>query len=271
MNPVLLDFGIIKIYWYSIMILLGVIIGGKIIIEESKKLKFPENFMTNFLFYLIPIAIIGARLYYVVFNLDYYMQSPIEILKVWEGGLAIHGGIIFGILWVIIYSKKYKIRPMRLMDVMTVGLIIGQCIGRWGNFFNQEAHGPAVTLEFLTNLHLPKFIIDGMNIGGIYYQPTFLYESLWCFIGFIILLIIRRIKYIKIGQITSFYFIWYGIGRFFIESLRTDSLLLVNFKIAQIISVVMVILGIAIFIIMGRGSKFDNKYNDRTDLENVKF
>ena len=160
---------------------------------------------------------------------------------------------------------------MRLLDIAVVGLIIGQAIGRWGNFFNGEAHGSATTLEFLTSLHIPKFIIDGMNIYGTYYQPTFLYESLWCLIGFVVLLVFRRRKYVKIGQPTALYLIWYGIGRFLIESLRTDSLMIGNVKMAQLVSILFVAIGVIIFIKTVRGSKLENRYNDYENAEKISF
>ena len=141
-------------------------------------------------------------------------------------------------------------------------LIIAQAIGRWGNFFNQEAHGPEVARSVLEGFKIiPKFVIDGMNIAGTYYHPTFYYESLWCLLGFIILILVRRFyEYLKAGQLTGIYLIWYGIGRFIIEGMRTDSLMIGNFRQAQIISIIMVILGIVIFILKGKGSKLDNQY-----------
>lgn len=271
MQPVLIDLGIIKIYWYSVMILVGLLIGGTLAINEAKKWKISEDFMINLFFYLIPLSIIGARLYYVLFNLDYYRENIIEIFKIWEGGLAIHGGIIVGLLFIILYSKKHKVNTFRLLDIVAVGMLIGQAIGRWGNFFNQEAYGAATTESFLKNIFIPQFIIDGMKINGTYYHPTFLYESLWCLIGFIALLFIRRYKYIKIGQITAIYLTWYGLGRFFIESLRTDSLMLGNYKIAQIVSIVMFISGIILFFVRGKGSRLTNLYNDEENVEDVKF
>lgn len=271
MNPVLIDLGFIKIYWYSIMILIGVFIAGSLIIKESKKYKIPEDYIVNMILYTILFGIIGARLYYVVFNWDYYGSNLIDILKVWEGGLAIHGGILFGLIFILIYTKKYKVNTLRMLDIIVVGLIIGQAIGRWGNFFNGEAHGPATTLETLQNLFLPQFIIDGMNIHGIYYHPTFLYESLWCLIGFIILLIFRRRYYTKIGQTTGLYLIWYGIGRFAIESMRTDSLMLGNYKIAQLVSLAFIIIGIILFIVKSLGSKLDNRYNDMENIDEIQF
>jgi len=271
MNPVLIDLGIVKIYWYSVMILLGLLIGGTLILKEAKKFKIYEDYMINMFLYTIIFAILGARLYYVAFNWDYYSQDLISIIKIWEGGLAIHGGILAGLLFIIFYTKKYKVNTWRMLDMIAVGLIIGQSIGRWGNFFNGEAHGGATTLEFLTNLHLPQFIINGMNIHGTYYHPTFLYESLWCLIGFIVLILFRKRHYCKIGQTTGMYFIWYGIGRYFIESMRTDSLMFGNFRMAQIVSIIFVIVGIIILIIKSRGSKFDNLYNDKENVNAVQF
>ncbi len=271
MNPILLDLGVIKIYWYSAMIFLGLLIGGWLILKEAERFNISEDFIVNLFFFTIPIAVIGARLYYVIFNWDYYSVNMSEIFMIWEGGLAIHGGMLFGLLWIIFYTKKYKVNTFRILDMIVIGLIIGQAIGRWGNFFNGEAHGTATTLEHLQSLHIPEFIINGMNIGGTYYLPTFLYESIWCLLGFIILLVIRRLKYIKIGQTTAVYLIWYGIGRFIIEGMRTDSLMIGNFRQAQIISIIMVILGIVIFILKGKGSKLDNQYNKMGDINEIKF
>ena len=173
MNAIFLDLGSIKIYWYSVMILSGLLIGGTLAINEAKKWAITEDFMINLFFYLIPFAIIGARLYYVSFNLDYYKTSVINIFKVWEGGLAIHGSIIAGLLFIIFYSKKHKINTFRLLDIIVVGLLIGQSIGRWGNFINQEAYGSATSLAFLKSLFVPNFVIEGMQINGVYYHPTF--------------------------------------------------------------------------------------------------
>lgn len=271
MNPILFDLGVIKIYWYSIMILAGCLVGYLVCIKEAKRFGINKEFMTNLFFYIIIFAIIGARLYYVAFNWDYYSTHINEIIRIWEGGLAIHGGVILGLLFTIFYTKKYKVPIFRILDIIVVGLIIGQAIGRWGNFFNGEAHGGITTLSHLQSLHIPEFIINGMKIGGNYYEPAFLYESLWCIIGFIAMLIIRRLHYIKVGQITSIYLIWYGLGRFFIEAIRTDSLMLFNFKIAQIVSILMIITGIIIFILKSRGSRFENQYNDRSDIGEIRF
>jgi phosphatidylglycerol:prolipoprotein diacylglycerol transferase len=261
MNPIFVDLGVIVIKWYSVMIFLGLFLGGSYIIEESKKFKISEDSLINLAFWLIPFSLIGARLYYVLFNWDYYGVHKEEIIQIWNGGLAIHGAIIFGLFYIVFYTKKHKIETLRLLDMIAVALFLGQAIGRWGNFFNSEAYGSVVSLNFLERLKLPKFIIEGMYINGNYHHPTFLYESIWCVIGFIILLIIKRNKYIKVGVQTSFHFVFYGIGRLIIEFLRTDSLMLGNFKVAQIVSVVMIIIGILMYIWVNRGSKFERLYN----------
>ena len=261
MNPVLFEIGSIKIYWYSITMFLGILIGGIFILKEAKRHKISENFMYNLFFYTIPIALIGARLYYVIFDWNYYGQNLTSIFKVWEGGLAIHGGIIAGLIFIIYYTRKHKVKTLKILDFIVVGLIIGQAIGRWGNFFNGEAHGAATTLKQLQDLNIPKFIIDGMYIGGSYYHPTFLYESLWCIVGFIILLIIRRLKNTKLGIPAAFYLIWYGTGRFIIEGMRTDSLMIGSIKMAQVVSMVMILIGIIMFIHL-KFSKFNKIYSE---------
>lgn len=270
MSDTLIDLGFISIKWYSFIICLALVIGILLITKEAKKFKIDDNFMTNLLFWTIIVSIIGSRLYYVIFEWDYYSSHLIDIFKVWKGGLAIHGAIIGGAIFIILYTRKYKINTLKICDIIVPALCIGQAIGRWGNFFNSEAHGPATTLSFLQSIRLPQFIIDGMYINGTYYQPTFLYESIWTLIGFIILIILRRYKRLKIGYLTGIYFMWYSIGRFIIESLRTDSLMLGNFKMAQVISVILFVIGLIIFILSHRGSKLDNLYNEKEEA-NIKF
>ncbi len=247
MDRVLFDLGIFQIKWYSFLIFIGVITASFLIIKEAKSKKIDTDTIIDILFYGIIIGILGARIYYVLFNLNYYLSNPVEIIQIWNGGLAIHGGIIAGLIFLIIYSKKKKLNLLLLLDIAVVGLIIAQTIGRWGNFFNGEAYGRVVSLNFLKSLHLPKFIIDGMYIGGEYREPTFLYESIFSMICFVVLLIVRRLKNIKTGQICGIYFIWYGIERFIIESFRSDSLMLGPLKIAQIVSILSLILGIYLF------------------------
>jgi len=260
MSRVAISIGRLNIYWYSIFVLIGMLLGIFLVLKESKKQKIDEEFIINFMFYGLIIGILGARIYYVVFNLNYYLNHPLEIFAVWNGGLAIHGGIISVIIFAYFYSKKHKIQLLKLTDICVVALIIAQAIGRWGNFINQEAYGRTTTLESLQNLHIPKFIIDGMYISGHYRQPTFLYESLFCIIGFIILLLVRKYyKKLKTGQLTSIYLIWYGILRFIIEQFRSDSLMLGNIKVAQLISIIFITIGIIIFINSIKKKKLYNK------------
>jgi phosphatidylglycerol:prolipoprotein diacylglycerol transferase len=268
MNRVLLDLGFIQIYWYSVCIVIGMMVGMYLVYSESQKKKISENLITNLIFYTVIISIIGARLYYVVFKWDYYSKNLLEIFEIWNGGLAIHGAIITGGLFLIYYTRKHKIDTLKILDICCVGLIIGQVFGRWGNFFNQEAYGAEVSLSFLKSLHLPGFIIDGMHINGSYYHPTFLYESLWCIIGFIFLIIYRKRRYIKTGQVFGIYCMWYSLGRFFIEGLRTDSLMLGSIKMAQIVSIGMFLVGLFFFIRRLREGRFDHLYNEVEKEEN---
>lgn len=264
MNRVALDLGVIQIYWYSICILIGMMIGMFLVYKETMKKNISENLITNLIFYTIIIAIVGARVYYVVFDWGYYSKNILEIFEIWNGGLAIHGAIILGGLFLIYYTREHKMDTLKVLDICSVGLIIGQAIGRWGNFFNQEVYGGEVSLEFLQGLHLPGFIIDGMHIGSKYYQPLFLYESLWCILGFVVLLLIRRRKYIKTGQIFGIYCMWYSVGRFFLEAMRDEkyNLMLGSLKAAQIVSIGMFVVGFFFFIRRIKTSRFEYLYND---------
>ena len=239
-------------------ILLGVVVAYILITREGKKQGLPKEFISDLIFYTLIIGILGARVYYCVFNLDYYLANPSEILKIYNGGLAIHGGVIAGLIFVYFYTKKKNISFIKILDIVAPAVIIAQCFGRWGNFFNQEAHGGITTYQNLKNMHIPEFIINGMHIEGKYYYPTFFFESIWCLIGFIILMIARKNKNLKKGFQIGFYFIWYGIGRFFIEALRTDSLMFFGLKIAQIVSLIGIIIGI-IIIVTNRNKKYYNE------------
>ncbi len=262
MDPVLFNLFGVEVRWYSVLMLTGMIISIIMLIKEGKRFNIPKDFLFNLAFWVIIIGLICARAYYCIFNFELYKDNLISVLYVWEGGLAIHGGIIGGVITLVIYAKRYNVNPIKIMDMTVVPLILAQAIGRWGNFFNSEAHGAATTYYHLKELHIPEFIIDGMNINNVYYHPTFFYESLWCLIGFIILLFVRRLRYIKRGQLTCIYMMYYSVGRFFIEALRTDSLMLGPFKMAQIVSVVMFVVGLIAFMILSRKGKFEDLYNE---------
>ena len=271
MNPILITVGGFEIRWYAIFILIGVLLALYLITKESKRFNVKADFMFNMCFWGIIFGFIGARLYYVIFNWDYYSQNLFEIIEIWKGGLAIHGGIIGGLITIFIYTSKYGARTIRYLDFIVPGVAIAQAIGRWGNFFNSEAHGAATTLEHLKNLHIPNFIINGMKIEDVYYTPTFLYESLACLLLFIILIIFRRGAYRKVGSVTALYLIGYGIIRFLIEISRTDALMLAGFKMAQIVSIIMIIIGSGVLIDNARKSKFEDLYNDKNNIDNIRF
>ncbi len=270
MNPIAISLGKFEIRWYTLFIIIAFLIVSFLVFKEAKKFNFSKDFMFNLIFWIIIIGFLGARIYYVLFNWNYYSNHLDEIIKIWQGGLAIHGGLIAGTFTIFVYAKKYKVNFLKLLDIICVPLLLGQAIGRWGNFFNSEAHGAATTIQVLQSFHIPKFIINGMNIDGIYYHPTFFYESILCLIAFIVLFFIRRFKYIKIGQTTALYLIFYGIIRFFIESSRTDSLIFFGFKAAQVISIIMIILGLILFFALYRKSKFENLYNEVNE-EQINF
>lgn len=257
MNPIFIDLGFIQIYWYSITMLLAILTGSFLFYKALKKKKVSDYHITNILFYAILFGILGARTYYVLFNLDYYLEYPIEILEVWNGGLAIHGAIIGGLISIFVYCKKYKINILKITDAASFSVIIAQAIGRWGNFFNGEAHGGITTLENLESMLIPNFIIKGMYIEGNYYIPTFYYEFLWNLLGFVVLFTIyKKYKKLKTGMLTGMYFMWYSFVRFFIEGLRTDSLMIS--PIALIISIVLFIL-VILFMLYKRFRKIDKK------------
>ena len=258
MNRVAFNIFGFNVYYYSLCILLGVIVAYILITREGKKQGLTKEFTSDLIFYTLIIGILGARVYYCVFNLDYYLANPSEILKIYNGGLAIHGGVIAGLVFVYFYTKKKNVSFIKILDIVAPAVIIAQSFGRWGNFFNQEAHGEITTYQNLKNMHIPEFIINGMHIEGKYYYPTFFFESIWCLIGFIILMIARRNKNLRKGFQIGFYFIWYGIGRFFIEALRTDSLMFFGLKIAQIVSLIGIIIGI-IIIVTNRNKKYYNE------------
>ncbi|MBP3841449.1 MAG: prolipoprotein diacylglyceryl transferase [Bacilli bacterium] len=266
MNRVAIDLGFIQIYWYSIIILIAVLIGATVVYIEAKKQKMNPDDFTDLFFCTVVCGLLGARIYYVIFNIDYYLSNKLEILAVWNGGLAIHGGIIGGALYLLHFCKKRKYNMLKLLDMMVVGLIIAQSIGRWGNFFNQEAFGPATTLKELQDYMIPNFIIDRMKILGVYHEPTFYYESLWNLNGFIILNMVRRLKKLKVGTLTGVYCIYYSIGRLYIESLRMDSLMIGPFKQAQIISILLI--GLGVFLIVRNIKQKDRElYHNISNLK----
>ena len=242
MNPIAFSVFGLTIRWYGIIIACGMLIAIVISSYTSKLKNINYDELLNMILISLPLAIIGARLYYVIFSFSDYVNNPIEILNTRQGGLAIHGGVIVGLLTSFTYCYRRKLKFLDYADVIAPSIIIAQAIGRWGNFFNQEAHGGPVAYSFIK--HFPMFIQNGMHIDGIYYHPTFLYESIWdlC-VFFILLIILKRSKHTGIVIFT--YIGLYSMGRFFIEGLRTDSLMIGPLRIAQVVSLIGVLTWIA--------------------------
>lgn len=170
----------------------------------------------DLLFFILPIGFIGARLYYVAFQWPEYAQDPAKIFMIWQGGIAIYGGLIAGLITLIVYTYYRHLPTWLLLDVITPGVMLAQIMGRWGNFMNQEAYGAVTSLDFLKGLHLPDFIIQQMFIDGAYRQPTFLYESFFNLIGLILILVLRHKHVFKQGEVALSYVLWYSIVRFFL-------------------------------------------------------
>jgi phosphatidylglycerol:prolipoprotein diacylglycerol transferase len=225
LNPIALTLGPLQIHWYGIIIGTGAFIGLLLAIQEGKRFGIKSDFFMDLLMVGLPSALVGARTYYVAFEWDNYKNNPMEIIKIWHGGIAIYGALIGALLAGIFYTRRKGYSFWRIVDICAPGLIVGQMMGRWGNFMNQEAHGGPVSESFLRNtLHLPNFIVNQMYIDGQYYHPTFLYESLWSFVGLLLLFWLRRRPFLRAGELFMSYFIWYSLGRFYVEGVRTDSL-----------------------------------------------
>lgn len=235
------------IHWYGIIIGAGVVLAlllcGKIYKDRGRN---PEE-PADFLLWALPIGIVGARAYYVIFSWDFYKENPSDIFKIWNGGLAIYGGIIGGLITAVIFCRLKRIEFFGFADVCVAGVIVGQCVGRWGNFVNGEAHGGPTDLPW------------GMSINGSDpVHPTFLYESLWSLLGLILILILLK-KNLPRGSCFFTYLAWYGAGRFFIEGLRTDSLYTQSgLRVSQAVAAICVVLGIGGLIMV----HFRNKTND---------
>ena len=230
------------IYWYGIIIALGLVLAILYGIHESKKINLKSDDFFNMLILCIPSAIICARLYYVIFSFDSYKNNLMDIFAIRNGGLAIYGGVIGAAAVIIIYCKRHKISIPKILDMLSVGLLIGQAIGRWGNFVNGEAFGSFTNLPWAMTVKCDGILIAEMV------HPTFLYESLWNALGIAVLLIYKRHKKFD-GELFCGYMIWYGIGRALIEGLRTDSLYIGTFRVSQLLSIALAVIGLMIIII----------------------
>ncbi|MEY8461938.1 prolipoprotein diacylglyceryl transferase [Streptococcus merionis] len=241
-DPIAIEFGPIQIRWYALCIVAGLLLAVYLAMREAPRKKIAPDQVVDFILWAFPVAIVGARIYYVIFSWDQYKDNLGEIFAIWNGGIAIYGGLIAGALVLYFFSRYYFIHPLDFLDIAAPGVMIAQSIGRWGNFFNQEAYGRAVD----SLPYLPNFIRNQMFIDGSYRQPTFLYESLWNLLGFVIIMSVRHRGWLKRGELTAFYLIWYGAGRLVIEGMRTDSLMLGSLRVSQWVSLLIIVLGLGL-------------------------
>lgn len=253
-----------NIAWYGVIIGFGMLLGVLLSIYRAKKKGYKSDLIIDFILIALPVAIICARLYYVVFEWEAYIGNPLKMFAIREGGLAIYGGVIGGFLSAVIFCKINNFSVLKLVDLAIPSLVLGQAIGRWGNFINQEAYG-----TIITNAEL-QFFPYGVYIDTVneWHQATFFYESIWNLVLFVLLIMIAvRMK--KDGSLLAIYFIGYGIGRFFIEGLRTDSLYIFNvIRISQLLSLLLIIGGIILLLLLQKGKLQSDKYHGKYANEN---
>ncbi|KZE36427.1 prolipoprotein diacylglyceryl transferase [Bhargavaea cecembensis] len=261
-DPIAFSLGPIDVRWYGILIATGIVLGFLVVQREAVKRGLHPDFMTDFLIWAVPISIVGARLYYVIFQWEYYQNDPGKIFRIWEGGLAIHGALIAAVITAIIYTRKHGVSFWKVADITAPGLLIGQILGRWGNFVNQEAHGDAVPDDWWGYSALPDWIVNQMTIDGVTYHPTFLYESVWNLVGLLLILFVLRRMNPERGVIFLFYIAWYSFGRFFIEGMRTDSLMASGLKAAQVVSIIGFFGAILIYLIRRFVMKIRTRYRE---------
>ncbi len=236
------------IRWYAVLILTGAVSAFLIARKEVRKAKFiSDDFFDSLFIYTLWIGILGARLWYCIFyNFRYYLTFPMEIIRIWDGGLAIQGGIVAGALFAWCFCRYHRYPFLKILDYAMPNVMLGQAIGRWGNFVNRECHGGEVAESYFDGIL--SFLKEGMHINGHYYEPLFFYESVFCFTGWLPIWFVLKRYQKKRGWLAYAYLIWYGVIRFFIEGRRTDSLYLGNLKMAQVTSIVFCIIGILGFL-----------------------
>lgn len=262
-DPIAFSLGPISVRWYGVIIATGIVIAFLVGQREMVKRGLHPEYLTDLLIWAVPLAIVGARIYYVAFEWEHYNNNVGEIIAIWNGGLAIHGALIASVIVGYVFTKKRNTSFLKVADILAPSILIGQAIGRWGNFINQEAHGGEVSRAFLESLFIPDWIINHMYIDGAYYHPTFLYESMWSLIGIIILLLLRKANLVR-GELFFFYMIWYSVGRFFIEGMRTDSLYVVGeLRAAQLVSVIAIVIALVSIIYRRAAIKNPPHYKDK--------
>lgn len=249
-SKIAFQIGNLSIKWYGVIMAVAIVLATWMAIDEGKKRQIISDDFVDLLLWAVPLGYVGARIYYVIFEWGYYSQHPDQIIAIWNGGIAIYGGLIAGLIVLLVFCYKRMLPPFLMLDIIAPGVMAAQILGRWGNFMNQEAHGGPTSLHFLQSLHLPEFIIQQMKIGGIYYQPTFLYESVLNLIGLIVILSLRHKKHLfKQGEVFMTYLLWYSVVRFFVEGLRTDSLYIFGLiRVSQALSLVLFIATLILFV-----------------------
>lgn len=242
-SRVILSLGGLHITWYAVLILTGAVIAYLLAQKSMKKWGYSSSVLEDYVIPMMVLSILGARLYYVIFEWEFYAAHPDQIIAIWNGGLAIYGGLIVGVLYSIWYFRKNRISVLRMFDCIMPGVMVAQAFGRWGNFMNQEAFGKIVSESYYDVF--PAFIKDQMWIQGAYREPTFLYESVGNLLGFaFITLIFRKKFYRHRGDCGFMYCVWYGLLRFFVEGLRTDSLMIGSLRVSQLVSLALVLVGV---------------------------
>lgn len=248
LNPVAFNLFGKDVYWYGVLIAFGIVLAVMMCTRLAKQQGLSQDNVLDVVLWGAPAAIIGARIYYCAFRFEQYKDNLWDVFKIWEGGIAIYGGIMGAVIAAYIYCYVKKIDWHKLFDVCLPGVMLGQAVGRWGNFMNREAFGAETTLPWRMELHT-------MAGNVMYVHPTFLYESLWNFCGVILLLWLSKHKK-QDGEVCFTYFIWYGIGRFFIEGLRADSLYWGPFRISQVVGLLTAVAGmILLFNLKRKGKK----------------
>ena len=244
--PPTFSIGSFEIAFYGLIIAIGLVLAVVYALRRRAQFGLSEDDLMDGVLWIAPFAIVCARLYYCAFEWDNYADNPISILYIWEGGIAIYGAVIGAAIGVLLHCKVFKkISVLATLDLVSLGFMIGQMIGRWGNFFNREAHG-GVTDSFLR-----MGLISPISLTGEYYHPTFLYESLWNLVGFIALhFYSKKRKYD--GQVALLYVAWYGLGRAMIEGLRTDSLWWGPFRVSQVLAAVSCLAAVVVLFLMSR-------------------
>ncbi|MEA2064836.1 MAG: prolipoprotein diacylglyceryl transferase [Patescibacteria group bacterium] len=255
-SPLIFSFSFIQIYWYGFFISIGILAGLIIVLKLAEKYKINRDKFLNLGVYLVIFGLLGARIYSVILDFRYYLEYPINVFKIWQGGLAIHGAIIGGLVAGYIYAKKQKLNFRLVADISVVAVALGQAIGRWGNYFNQEVFGKPTNLPW--GIPIEKINRPDIYQSAQYFHPTFLYESILNFINFLILLFLhkkrlsknKRSKFFANGNIFLVYLINYSLIRFAMEFIRVDeTLIILNFRLPQLLSVALFILSLILLFI----------------------